>query len=520
MIIKSKSLLLIFTEKIYTGLFLFGFLVCLSVKVFLFTILFVQLGVHQVSGQFLDSLKIEAGLSMIAASKEYPPFWLQANQFGTVGSERQLDLIPHLSAENSHYFLLNKSKNKPTGANFYLGYGLDLYANNGFNSFFAKEAFVRLGYQQWELRAGRFAELIGEVDPELSSGSMAVSGNALPIPKLTFIVNRFTDVPGTKGFLQFKGQYSHGWLGTSHSVKNAFLHEKVFYLKAGRDPFSFYAGLMHFAQWGGEHPRGPMPDRFEDYLRIIVGASGDPNDPVYQQGAGAIDVANAVGNHMINSDIGLEIKLAKSKLKLYTQTIFSKGRGDSSNLNRRDDLVGFNLFGKDRMVGLSWTSNRKSWLEKVLLEGIYTKDQGGDIIFNGRFNYYNNATYATGWVYLENIIGTPLFISQKQAANYQLDPNGIGGWSVVSNRIVGYHGGIMGSLGKYTRYRTLITFVRHFGNYYNDAYFSPNKNQSHFLLEISHRLDPKINVVTAIGLDRGELSNNVGGKLALEWTIK
>ncbi|MDN3688853.1 capsule assembly Wzi family protein [Cyclobacterium jeungdonense] len=482
--------------------------------------LFMLFGIHQVSGQFLDSLKIETGLSMVVASKDYPPFWIQANQFGTVGSERQLDLIPHLSVENSHYFRLGKSKIETTEANFHLGYGLDVYANNGFNSVFAKEAFVRLGYQQWELRAGRFAELIGELDPELSSGSFAVSGNALPIPKLTFIVNRFTDVPGTRGFLQFKGQYSHGWLGNSHSVKNAFLHEKVLYLKAGRKPFSFYAGLMHFAQWGGEHQRGPMPGRFKDYLRIIVGASGDPDDPVYQQGAGSVDVANAVGNHMINSDIGLEVRLAKSRLKLYTQTIFSKGRGDSSNLSRRDDLVAFNMFGKDRMVGLSWTTDRKSWVEKVLLEGIYTKEQGGDIIFNGRFNYYNNATYATGWVYQENIIGTPLFISQNQAANYELDPNGIGGLSVVSNRIVGYHGGIMGSLGKHMRYRTLITFVSHFGNYYNDAYFTPNKKQSYFLLELSHRLNPKISVVTAIALDRGELSNNVGAQLAVEWTVK
>lgn len=493
-------------------------------KLLMYVALFMQVGIQQASGQFLDSLQINTGLTMVAASKEYQPFWLQANQFGTVVSGRQLDLISHLYLENSHYFRSGKAKDRipseaPNAGNFHLRYGLDMYANNGLNSVFAKEAFVQVGYQQWELRAGRYAERIGEVDPEFSSGSFAISGNALPIPKLTFIVTRYTDVPGTNGFLQFKGQYAHGWLGSTHSVKNAFLHEKVLYLKAGKKKFSFYAGLMHFAQWGGKHARGQMPGRFQDYLRIIVGASGDPEDPVYQQGAGSIDVDNAVGNHMINSDIGVQWRLDKSILKLYTQTIFSKGRGDSSNTKRRDDLIGLNMFGKDRMVGLSWESQKQSWIEKVLLEGIYTKDQGGDIIFNGRFNYYNNATYSTGWVHKEQIIGTPLFISRHQAAIYELDSRRSGNW-IVSNRLMGLHAGIKGSINEKTSYRTLITYIRHYGNYYNDALFTPYKNQSNWLFEINHRLHSKVLLTAAFALDQGDLSNNKGGKLAVEWMIR
>ena len=49
--------------------------------------------------------------------------------------------------------------------------------------------------------------------------------------------------------------------------------------------------------------RGKPLARFKDYLRIIAGASGNAADPVYQQGP--IDVANAVGNHIIIPDFGL-----------------------------------------------------------------------------------------------------------------------------------------------------------------------------------------------------------------------
>ncbi|MEX2336151.1 MAG: hypothetical protein WD555_02635 [Fulvivirga sp.] len=114
---------------------------------------------------------------------DHPSFWIQANSFGTVAVDRQMDLSSHLAIGNNHHFSLVNSKRNTSSessqTDFYVGYGLDVYVNNGFGALFAKEAFARVGYQQWELRVGRYAERIGEVDPELSSGSFAVSGNAL-----------------------------------------------------------------------------------------------------------------------------------------------------------------------------------------------------------------------------------------------------------------------------------------------------------------------------------------------------
>lgn len=469
--------------------------------------------------QFSDSLEVSIGTTATFATKSYQPLWIEALQLGTV-AQRGADLSSHILLRNSHAFVkrLNVSADKDIAvSDFYLDYGLDLYNNNRFQAIFTKEAYVKAGYKSWQFRAGQFVEIIGEVDPQLSSGSFAVSGNALPIPKIGLAVTEYTAIPFTNGFLQFKGLFSHGWLGQTNYVKGAYLHEKSLYLRGGRKPIYFYAGLSHFANWAGTHPNGKAPSRFKDYLRIIAGAAGDAEDPVYQQGP--IDIANAVGNHMITSDIGMEIKLSKSFLKLYTQTIFEKGRGDSSNTNKRDELIALNIFGKDRLVGISWESRKPAFVQKLLIEGIYTKDQGGPIIFNGRFNYYNNATYATGWEYKGHLIGTPLFMNRHRAAKYDLDPNSTNGWNIVSNRVEGLHMGFTGNIDKLT-YRTLLTYTSHKGNYYNDPIFESSPKQGNLLLDITYPLSDCIFINPSFALDHGDLSQNKGGKLSFQWKVR
>lgn len=78
--------------------------------------------------------------------------------------------------------------------------------------------------------------------------------------------------------MQFKGNFAHGWFGNQHDIKGAFLHHKSFYLQIGKQQFSVYGGLTHFAQWGGAFSSGQAPSRFKDYLRIIAARSGDATD--------------------------------------------------------------------------------------------------------------------------------------------------------------------------------------------------------------------------------------------------
>src|SRR5690606_24325779 len=251
---------------------------------------------------------------------------------------------------------------------------------------------------------------------------------------------------------------------------------------------------------------------------IILGKEGNAEDPVYQEGP--IDIANAVGNHMIISDIGMQFTIKESTLKLYTQTIFEKGRGDSTDANIRDKLIGFNIAGKDRLLGLSWEIKTQSLLEKILVERISTKHQGGPAIFHGRYNYYNNATYATGWAYHNQIIGTPLFIHRKQSKHYNLNVKESNESAIISNRVSRIHAGIQGRLSPPLHYRGLITFVKHFGNYYNGIAFTPFKKQSYFLGEVTYVLRPTFKVTVSLGIDFGDLSKNMGSSASVNWKLK
>jgi hypothetical protein len=490
----------------------------LSILLFLFTVLPPWL-----MAQEKNELELGVGVIFTLSNANYQPFWVHSNTFGTIAVDNRSDLAGHIRFKNSHSILnlknINQSTEEIEKEPVFVEYGLDIFTNHHFSHFFAKEAYIKIGYKNWGIRMGRNAEIIGELNPELSSGSLAVSGNALPLPKLSLSVNQFTDVPWTRSWLKFKGQYSHGWLGDSHIVKNAYLHEKVLYFQGGREKLKIHVGLSHFAQWGGVHPRGPIPSRFKDYLRVITGSPGDPEDPVYHQGP--VDIANAVGNHLIVSDIGVKIPINRNTLKIYTQTMFSKGRGDSLNSNTRDELIGLNLFGKDRLLGVDWEREPGGLIQKVLIEGIYTKDQGGPAIFFGRYNYYNNATYTTGWANHGRIIGTPLFINREQAIIYNLDKERVQkDWNIVSNRIIGIHTGISGNLGKTLSHRFLFTHVRHFGNYYNDTLFGSGKGQFYILKELSYEWKEWVKITSSIGVDFGGMSNLIGGKLGVEWRMR
>ena len=487
-------------------------------KSFLLVICF-SLACFYSKAQFADSLHIIVGTNATIASAEYQPLWMIANRHGTVANKKA-DLSSHILVSNQHLFL---KRNRQPGddtvqAHSYISYAVDLYNNNDFKKTFLQEAFIKGGIKSWELRAGRYEEIIGEVDPLLSSGSLAISGNALPIPKIGIANTRYTPVPYTKGWLQFKGRFSHGWLGQINYLKGAFLHEKSIYLRFGKKNFHLHGGLNHFAQWGGTHPNGKAPSRFKDYLYIITGGKGDASDPVYQQGP--IDIANAVGNHLIISDIGFSFQGNGSLFKLYTQTIFEKGKGRGPE--ERDRLVGLKITSRDRLIGFSWENAKHSILEKIVVEGLFTRHQGGPELYVGQDNYYNNATYKTGWVYQERIIGTPLFITRNDALKFHqdLDTTQISEWNITSNRVNGWHFGFKGMVNNQLGYRMLTTYVQHYGNYNNTNVFEPFKKQLHLLVEGSYQVNKRVNITAGLAQDTGDLSDNTGGSLRIEWLLK
>ncbi|MCK7558022.1 capsule assembly Wzi family protein [Chitinophaga sedimenti] len=190
-------------------------------------------------GQFSDSLQIRIGTNITAATQDYQPLWLGAKRYGTI-TDQKVDASTYFRLSNAHEL----------GDDYKISYGISLYNNNHFRNVQLEQAFVKAAWRKLEFRAGRYEEIIGEMDKELSSGSLGVSGNALPIPKLSIAISDYIDVPFTKGFLQFKGQFSHGWMGRDQYIRSAYLHEKNFYMRLGKQRLKVWGGVQHYAVWG------------------------------------------------------------------------------------------------------------------------------------------------------------------------------------------------------------------------------------------------------------------------------
>jgi hypothetical protein len=236
----------------------------------------------------------------------------------------------------------------------------------------------------YKIKFGRYyKDFSSYLNNQLSSGSMLIGTNALPIPKF-----------GLLGEYQFKGKNNFKFsFGLAHSVldkndvydESPFIHEKFLYLIRNSDNYEFGAGFVHEAIWNGSTFRdGRFPDSFSDFLKIIISADGD-----YVEGK---PHANALGNHLGIWDFYYFKKNTKNSLKFYYQHFFE----DTSGLrfhNRSDGLWGFEF------QNLSSKFN-------LLLEYINTSNQKREPPYVDE-DYYNHTEYTLGWTYKGYVIGNP-----------------------------------------------------------------------------------------------------------------
>lgn len=452
-----------------------------------------------------DSLEVHAGAVGTAATKDYQPLWLLSNHYGTI-SDRKGDVSMHVGF----------SKQQVWRDKFYVKYALDVYNNNHFGSTFLEQGYVKAGYQHWEIRAGRYEEIIGEVDKDLSSGSMGISGNALPIPKIGIAITEYTPVPFTNGWLQFKGLLSHGWMGKDQFIKNAYLHEKNFYLRIGKNKLKLYGGIQHYAVWGGSRKDLPaITNNWQGFWDVLLVKTKDDGT------VGNTDIQpNRPGDHRGIIEAGADWENDQLALHLYNQTPFESGQGiDIRNI--------------DRLLGIAYTNKKAGrWLEKVTVEFMYTKQSNDFFLQRLRESYYNNGVYLTGWDYHERIIGTPLFIDRNRGQQYfpEMKPlnwdapkdslRGRGG-NIINNRVVGGHIGLLYHLTKKITGKTLLTYTQNYGTYTNPALFTPMKRQWYALEELRYGLPEQgITITAAVALDHGDLTNNTGFILGVLWRWK
>ncbi|MBC8154913.1 MAG: hypothetical protein H7Z72_18605 [Bacteroidetes bacterium] len=292
------------------------------------------------------------------------------------------------------------------------------------------EAFAAVRWRSVELWAGRRRQITGIVDTLLSSGSFAVSDNALPIPKIELATAGYVPLHFLGDAVAFKASFAHGLFNVPY-INRAFFHQKSAYVRFGRprSPIQVQVGLNHQVQWGGEGDYlregiyalyavdGRLTSNFNDYLNSVV-LGFIPSEWTSSRFT-SFDGANRVGNHIGSIDAAVSLNRQRGAWLLYHQHPYEDASGTAWR-NFPDGLYGLSWQAKTGPVpGLFW-----QW-RRVVGEVLTTKDQSGSAfniagqMYKGADNYYNHGQYREGWSYFRQTIGTPFLVPRPDIARQE-----------------------------------------------------------------------------------------------------
>ncbi|MDQ6482562.1 capsule assembly Wzi family protein [Dyadobacter sp. LHD-138] len=429
------------------------------------------------SESYKDSLSSFVEFQGFASSNSLTPFWIQANQFGTVPRTSPAGSA-HLGLE--HFWGLSSSENN----NWRVGLGVEAVGNlNKQSKFLLPQLHATLRFKNWEFFVGRKKQWIGLADSTLGTGSYAWSGNALPIPKIQIGTTKFVAIPFTKGLISFNGFYSDGiFEGNRPITSNLKLHQKTLYLRIGKSSsrVKLYGGFNHQVQWGGKSPfytkDGQMPHGFKNYINAVTGKA-HTNTPTRHDSTGR------VGNHLGSIDLGLEIETFGATILLYRQNLYEDGSLAWLD-NVKDGLNGIKITRKS-----SYGANLE--ITSLVLEFLNTKNQAGSIndinLINtplGKDNYFNNAQVRDGWSYYDRTIGTP-FITPTSTTKWKW-PN-YGNSFTSNNRVSVFHLGLQGTLMRKVLWTTKLSYSSNAGTY--DVPFINSPTQFSGLLTMQGKIN-------------------------------
>ncbi|GGM86343.1 hypothetical protein GCM10010967_18230 [Dyadobacter beijingensis] len=401
-------------------------------------------------GLFNASLEIP----VVTTTNDVVPFWMRANRFGnTPLSGTSGGLIGSIS---KRYGSRRSLFDWRAGVIYRINAGSKAEGTliEGF-------AAVRAGI--FELKGGRSRDITGLVDSTLSMGAMAVSGNALGIPKIELSVPEYWRVPILGGLFSFKGNFSYGWFGTTpiNPVSGggakkdnippvtSFYHQKSLYGRFGKPNWrlNILAGFNHQTMYGNEDDiyEGFNLTKLESFFHVVTGKTWRANS----------GFATKLGNQLGSIDFGATYDFRTTQLFVYRQQIYDVG-ALSKLANVRDGLTGISF--KNKQTG-------KTGWSKILLEFLYTKNQAGElwskITKSGDENYYNNYMYGSGWSYRDRAIGNP-FLTPRHEARADLRYKETEYF--VNNRVIAFHGGFIGRISD-VNITTKLSFSKNYGTY-------------------------------------------------------
>jgi hypothetical protein len=431
-----------------------------------------------------QTLTYRGTVGTTVASTQGQPLWLRANEYGRIDPASANGYVRGAAVGRT-------DTSRVWGAQV----GASLLGRwSAAETLHFSQLYTKLRYRFVRFSAGRWHDAIGPVNAgALSTGSLMQSRNATPIPMISAGTAGYVGVPFTKGFVQVKGHYAHGWFDDRRFVDNVYLHRKAAYLRLGAGRrVSATMGLVHSAQWGGTSPQdGTLPQGLADYRDVVFTGSGGEGAPEGEQ-------VNVLGNHLGIFDLGATVRGDAFTIRGYHQHLFEDGSGyDWENV-------------PDGLYGIRWTGARWSLLDTVQYEFLYTENQSGTIRPPGRDDYYNNFVYRSGWTSNGALLGSPLFL---------YEPSRIGRDAVYSNRIVAHHLGVEGHITARFRYRAVATWMRHAGTF--DYPFRASQTQVSTLLEVRVLPFPTeaIEVGGAVAVDTGEVfDDRVGVQLGITYS--
>jgi len=294
------------------------------------------------------------------------------------------------------------------------------------NSTHFTQLYGAVRYRGWRVRIGRFRHAIGSHADRLSMGSMMVSRNATPIPKIELSTSEFVNVPLSDEHLQARIYWSEGQLESARHIPNARLHQKSLHFRTAVGSTRITLGLIHNIQWGGENQPSSL-DRYKELLTSLKGGN-----------------ENSLGAY----DVKLEFPLQKWRIAGYRQFFLEDG---VSLLFRSpwDGLWGLRIQDKDDDEGL---------ISSVLYEFMNTIQQDALPGFpEGRAGYYTHGGYRSGWTYHGNVIGNPLIRNpQYRSPSHELEEQ-------PNTMIIAHHLGIRGSFSSRFSYESRFTYSRNYG---------------------------------------------------------
>lgn len=462
-----------------------------------------------------------AEVGAFGSTAERTPFWLRANQYGTIplsgpGGTLRLGIQGTLLLTDT----TSVRSFIRSGREWTLSYAAEGVGNVGKNNqLLLPEAYVKLAHRRIELVVGRIRQSIGLVDSSLSSGSHSWSGNSLPLPRVQLGTRGFAPL-GRRGTVAISSLFTHGWFGDTWFVQGSYLHQFQFMMRIGRPswPVRFYGGGLKNAQWGGRSDylpphlavNGQMPSRLSDFPNVAfaIRTNGANNPRITRY-----DYVNLYGNHVGQFDFGTELLFKKFDLMLYHQHPF-------------EDLTGivFQNF-PDGLYGLRLRNNNRSrslfHLNTLVLEVLSTVYQSGppskkSLSFGiAGDNYFNNSQYQEGWMYRERVIGTP-FMSRLLDAKpeYRI------GYIINNNRVQVAHMGFSATVAQKIELAGKFSYSRNRGTYQTPLPNSPTQFSSIVQLGVPLNWLGGTYLTTAVAIDSGQLYENAtGGFVSLRKAI-